>query len=179
MVPLIERELVTKHGWIKESDLADVLAVVQSAPGAIAINSATFIGYRLAGVPGAVIAMFGTLLPTSLIVLILGIFYLHFQDNPKVNAAFKGIGAAIVAIILYAGYKLGKVAVLDKTTFVVLAATVGVLLLSSIHPVIVILGGAVSSILFVNIKDRLGKNRNEGQQNHAQTPSDANDGLDM
>src|SRR5690554_6291650 len=86
MIPLIEKEVVDKRGWMKTQEIADIFAVAESVPGAIAINSATFIGFRLAGILGAVVAMIGVLLPTFLIVMMLSIFFLQVQDHPKVEA---------------------------------------------------------------------------------------------
>lgn len=156
MIPLIEKEVVTNRKWVKTSDITDVFAVAESVPGAIAINSSTFIGYRLAGVRGAIAAMTGVLLPTFFIVVMLSIFFLSVQGHPKIEAAFTGIRPAIVALITYAGYKIGLTAVLDKTTFGIVIATVAVLYISHFHPVVIILSGAFLGILIVQIRNLLG-----------------------
>ncbi len=75
MIPLIENEVVEKRKWMKSEEVTDVFALSQSVPGAVAINSATFIGHRIAGMKGAMAAMIGVSLPTFLIVLLLGILY--------------------------------------------------------------------------------------------------------
>lgn len=110
MIPLIEREVVKRRGWISTRDIADIFAVTESIPGAIAINSATFIGYRLAGARGAIVAMIGVLLPTFCIVVLLSLFFLQVQNHPKVEATFVSIRATIVALITYAAYKIGRIA---------------------------------------------------------------------
>lgn len=156
MIPLIEKEVVTKRKWVETKDIADVFAVAESVPGAIAINSSTFIGYRLAGVRGAIAAMAGVLLPTFLIVVALSMFFLHVQDHPKAEAAFTGIRPAIVALIVYAGYKIGLTAVLDKTTLAVAAGTVGVLYVLKWHPVFMIIGGAILGIVIVQLRGWMG-----------------------
>ena len=154
MIPLIEKEVVDKRNWLKKDDVTDVFALAQSVPGAIAINSATFIGHRIAGVKGAIAAMLGISLPTFLIVLPLGIAYLFFQDNPKIEAAFVSIRASIVALIIYAAIKVGKTAIIDKSTLGMFL--VGTFVLFFVHPLFVILlGGLVGSILVV-IKKKLG-----------------------
>src|SRR3954454_9796164 len=84
MIPLIEKEVVEKRKWLKSEEVADVFALSQSVPGAVAINSATFIGQRIGGVKGAIAAMIGVSLPTFFIVLILGVLYFFIQDHPKV-----------------------------------------------------------------------------------------------
>jgi chromate transporter len=166
MVPLIEREVVTKRKWVKHEDVTDVFAIAESVPGAIAINSATFIGYRIAGVPGAIAAFFGVLLPTFMIVIGLSVLFLYFQDHPKLEAAFEGIRAAIVALIVYAGYKIGTTAVFDKTTLAIGALTVLTLLFLHIHPVLIILCGGLLGIMIIKIKEKLGMviklEKNEG-----------------
>ena len=138
MIPMIEREVVTKKKWVKRSDITDVFAIAESVPGAIAINSATFIGYQIAGRKGAIAALLGILLPTSTIVILLSIGYLYVQDNPRVDAAFQGIRPAIVALITYAGYKIGQTAIYDKTTIVTMVLTVCILISFQIHPVLII-----------------------------------------
>lgn len=154
MIPLIEKEVVDKRNWLKKDDVTDVFALAQSVPGAIAINSATFIGHRIAGVKGTIAAMLGISLPTFLIVLSLGIAYLFFQDNPKIEAAFVAIRASIVALIIYAAIKVGKTAIIDKSTFGMFL--VGTFVLFFIHPLfVIVLGGLFGGILMV-IKKKLG-----------------------
>ena len=154
MIPLIEKEVVEKRKWLKSEDVTDVFALSQSVPGAVAINSATFIGQRIGGIKGAIAAMIGVSLPTFLIVLTLGILYFFIQDNPKIEAAFISIRASIVAIIAYAAIKIAKTAIVDKSTFGIMA--VGIPFLFFIHPVIAILAGALTGIVTISIKMKLG-----------------------
>jgi chromate transporter len=156
MIPLIEREVVIRRRWVKQQDVADIFAVSESIPGAIAINSATFIGYRIAGLSGALAAMAGIVLPSFLIVLILSMTFLQLQDQPKVEAAFQGIRATIVALIVYAGIKIGRTAILDKTTLGIATATVVILLFLHVHPVLVIAIGGLAGIGLVKLKQHLG-----------------------
>lgn len=156
MIPLIEREVVKRRGWISEREIAEIFAVAESVPGAIAINSAAFIGYRLAGARGAVAALLGIMLPTFLIVLLLCALFLQVRDEPKIAGAFMGIKAAIVALIAYAAYTIGKTAVLDKTTLAAVLCTVALLLILHVHPVPVILAGAVAGIVLVKLRDLAG-----------------------
>src|SRR3954452_9702015 len=111
MIPLIEKEVVEKRKWLTSEEVTDVFALSQSVPGAVAINSATFIGQRIGGVRGAIAAMIGVSLPTFFIVLLLGVLYFFIQDNPKVVAAFLSIRVSIVAIIVYAAVKIAKTAI--------------------------------------------------------------------
>lgn len=168
MIPLIEREVVTKKKWVKTEDVTDVFAVAESVPGAIAINSATFIGYRIAGPLGAIVAMAGVLIPTFLIITALSIFYLYFNNNPRMEAAFEGIRPAIVALITFAGYKIGQMAIIDKTTLVTACIAIVALLIFPIHPAIMILGGAVIGIVLIKAKERM------ATQSEAKKPSTYN-----
>lgn len=156
MIPLIEREIVEKRKWVRTKDITDIFAMSESVPGSIAINSATFVGYRVGGVIGAIVAMFGVLLPTFCIVVLLSIFFLKVQNNPGVEAAFVSIRATIVALITYAAYKIGKTALIDKTTFFLIIATVLVLLFVHIHPVLIIVCGGAVGILIVYVRKAMG-----------------------
>jgi chromate transporter len=162
MIPLIEKEIVEKRQWLKSEDVTDVLALSQSVPGGVATNSATFIGQRVGGIKGAIAAMIGLSLPTFLIVLTLGILYFFIQDNPKVEAAFISIRASIVAIIAYAAIKIAKTAIHDKSTFFIMI--VGIPALFFIHPVIVIIAGALIGISITSIKIKLGYKQNKGSK---------------
>lgn len=156
MIPMIEREVVIKKKWVESEDIADVFAIAESIPGAIAINSATFIGFQVGGRRGAVAALLGMLLPTFLIVILLSILFLYLQGNSMVEAAFQGVRPTIVALITYAGYKIGKTAIYDKTTIIAMIVTVISLFFFQIHPVFIILLGIVAGILFIKIKEALG-----------------------
>jgi chromate transporter len=156
MIPLIEREVVVNRKWITTKDIANIFAVSESIPGAIAINSSTFIGYRVAGPLGALVALIGVLLPTFCIVILLSIFFLQFQDHPKIEAAFVSIRATIVALITYAAYKIGRTALIDVTTLLLILITVLTMVFWHIHPIAIILGGALAGMAIVYLKLRLG-----------------------
>jgi chromate transporter len=154
MVPLIVREIVEKRKWLDSEEVADVFALSQSIPGSVAINSATFIGYRIGGVKGALAAMIGVSLPTFLIVLTLGASYLFIHGHPKLEAAFVSIRISIVAIIIYAAIKIAKTAIFDKTTFFIMLA--GVPVLFFVHPTAAILLGALTGVVVVFLKKKMG-----------------------
>lgn len=156
MIPLIESEVVERRKWMKTSAIADVFAIAESIPGAIAINSATFIGYRVAGVAGAIAAMIGILLPTFFIVIVLSIFFLKVQHHPKIESAFVAIRATIVALIAYAAIKIGKTAVVDKTTVGFIILTVSVLFFTHLHPIILIVIGGTMGVATIFVKKKLG-----------------------
>lgn len=156
MIPMIEKEVVVKKKWVKTEDITDVFAIAESIPGAIGINSSTFIGYKVAGIRGAIAALLGIFLPTFFIVVLLSILFLQIQDNPKIEAAFQAIRASIVALIVYAGWVIGKTAIIDKTTLMITIGSIATLFFFQLHPALIILIGILLGISLVQIKQRLG-----------------------
>ncbi|MCZ8514160.1 chromate transporter [Paenibacillus filicis] len=156
MIPVIEREMVGRKGWVSEHEMADALSIAGSAPGGIGVNASAFIGFRLAGIPGAIAAVFGITMPTFLIIFALSMTISYFHDNPKVEAALQGIHGAIVALIIVAAYKMGKSAIFDKTTFFTAAATLILLLATSIQPQLIVLLGLAVGIPVIRAKMKLG-----------------------
>jgi len=108
MIPIIESEVVDKHKWISKEEFLDILAVAQSCPGVFAINMATFIGYKLRKVPGAICTTIGTALPSFLIILLIAMFFHRFMDVAWIAAMFRGIRPAVVALIAAPTFTLAK-----------------------------------------------------------------------
>jgi Chromate transport protein ChrA len=156
MMPVIEREVVEKRKWIAEKDLADIVSLAGSAPGGVGVNAAAFIGYRKAGIPGAAMAVVGVTLPTFIIVIVLSLFYLKFQDNPKLEAALKGVHGAVVALIVMAAYRMAKAAIFDKATAVLAALAVLTLLVFPVTPLIIVAAGIVMGIILIRAKEKIG-----------------------
>ncbi|KRF05991.1 chromate transporter [Paenibacillus sp. Soil766] len=156
MIPVIEREVVEKRAWIAEKEISNIVAIAGSAPGGIGVNASAFIGYRLAGIPGAAAAVIGIALPTFLIALTLSIFLIFMQGDPKVVAAFKGIHGAIIGLIVLAAYNMARSAIFDKTTLVTAISTVAILLLLPINPLFMILIGLFIGFVFVKVKETFG-----------------------
>lgn len=143
MIPLIEREVVHNKGWVSTTEIIDFFAICESIPGAIAINSATLIGYKTAGKKGALAAAAGVILPSFLTITIIAAFFTKFQDNPIVKAAFTGIRAAVVALIALAAIKIGKASIKDITGFIITLVAVILVAFLNIHAIFVIIGGAL------------------------------------
>lgn len=106
IVPLMRKKFVNEYKWIGEEEMIDLIAIAQSSPGAIAINSSIIIGYKLAGVIGALCTLIGTILPPLIIISIVSLFYIAFRDNAIVNGAMKGMQAGVAAIIADVVFKL-------------------------------------------------------------------------
>ncbi|BBI36709.1 chromate transporter [Cohnella abietis] len=157
LIPVIEREVVDRRGWLRTQEIADVFAVAGSVPGAVAVNSATYIGYRIAGIRGATAALLGILLPTCCLMIGLSIFYVQMKDNPKIEAAFLSIRVTVVALIAFAAFKIGRTAVIDSTTGSLAVIASLLLFFGNVHPVYVIAFGAAAGIAVVKIRVLLGK----------------------
>lgn len=156
MIPVLEQEAVHKRRWIKQEDVADVLAVSQTIPGAVALNAASFVGYRVAGVAGAVTAVLGMMIPTFLIVIGLAALLLAFRDNAKVAGALQGMKPAVIAMIVYAGFRMARTALVDKATIAIALIAALLLLQSFVSPITVIVIGAIAGIFIGNWKHKRG-----------------------
>lgn len=122
MIALLEGELITKKKWVTQEEFLDIVAIAESTPGPVAINSATFIGYKMAGVAGSVMATLGTVLPSFTIIFIISLFFDRFMKLKVVANAFKGIRAGVVYLIFSAGIKLLKGMKKDLMSKVILTA---------------------------------------------------------
>jgi chromate transporter len=156
MIPVFEKEIVVKRNWITSDELTDILAASQTIPGAVGLNSSAMIGYRMRGIAGAVAAAAGMIMPTFLIVLLLGIGFSTLQHNFKIQAAMEGIRPAIVALIAFAGYRIYKTSISDKTSILLMLGTVIVLLMQWISPTMVILIGGAFGIGLLHLQTKLG-----------------------
>ena len=108
MIPLIQKETVESHGWITDEDILDIIAVAEATPGPIAINTATFVGYKTAGFWGSFFATLGVVLPSFLIISILAFFLEPFKRLKMVSYAFVGIRAGVMVLIVQAVLKMYK-----------------------------------------------------------------------
>ena len=100
MIPLIQREVIERNKWINDKDFVDMLVLAQSTPGPIAVNTAVFVGYKTAGVGGAIMATLGTVLPSFIVILLLALFFAEVRNNHYVDAAFRAMRPAVVALIV-------------------------------------------------------------------------------
>lgn len=100
IVPLMQKRFAKELGWITEEEMLDLVAIAQSSPGPIAVNASIIIGYRMAGIRGALLSVLGTSLPPLVIITIVSYFYLAFRDNAIVNALLFGMQAGVAAVIV-------------------------------------------------------------------------------
>ncbi|PRY83522.1 chromate transporter [Alkalibacterium olivapovliticus] len=136
IVPLMEKKFVNELGWINEDEMLNLIALGQSAPGPIAVNTSILIGYRMAGVPGAMITVLGTILPPLGIMTVLAYVYLAVRDNAIVNNVLLGMQAGVAAIIVNVVYNMAMRIIKQK----------------KIIPILVMIAALIAGIIFqVNI----------------------------
>lgn len=99
IIPLMRKKFVEELGWIQEDEMMDLVAIAQSSPGAIAVNASILVGYHVAGIPGAMLTVLGTVLPPLIIISIISMFYQAFRDNAFVNMAMAGMLCGVAAVI--------------------------------------------------------------------------------
>lgn len=99
IIPLMRKKFVDELHWIEEQEMMDLIAIAQSSPGAIAVNASILIGYRIAGIYGALITVLGTVLPPLIIISVISLFYAAFRDNIFVNIIMKAMQAGVAAVI--------------------------------------------------------------------------------
>lgn len=149
MVPFIQKEIVENNTWLSNQQLADILAISQMTPGPIAINSATFIGYKAGGVAGALVATIGVVLPSFLIILTIAILLKKYVSSSIVAAILSGIKGVLVALILSAAFILIPGTFLNITSIIIFVIVMAGLNFVKIDPVLLLLGsGIIGIILF-------------------------------
>ena len=151
MIPMLERELVDRHGWATNEELMDYYAVGQCTPGVIAVNTATFVGHKLAGNIGGIVASLGVVFPSFVIITVIAGILSNFADNRLVKSAFAGIRVCVCVLIFNSVVKLYKKAVVDKFTFVVFLCVIVLSFFLDISPVIFVLAAAILGIIIAEL----------------------------
>lgn len=154
MLPLIQREVVDRRGWIDEQEFLNMIALAQAAPGLIAVNSAIFIGWRIGGWKGVCGAVLGAVLPSFLIVLGIAMVFADWKELPAVEAVFKGIRPAVVALIAAPLFKLAKSAKISWLTALIPIAAALLIWLGGVNPVWVIVSTIVITLIVVDVVER-------------------------
>ena len=154
MIPLIQKEAVEKNHWITDDDILEIIAIAESTPGPIAINSATFIGYRTAGVLGSVCATLGTVLPSFVIILILSFVLRQFQEVKAVQYAFTGIRAGVLALLVKSLYTMYKKSPKGWAAYIVMAGSFILTAIFDFNVIFVIIGCAVFGLISASIMER-------------------------
>ncbi len=149
MIPLVQKEFVENQKWIDNEEFMDIVALSQSIPGALIINSSTYLGYRLFGFTGAVVACLGSMLPAVVIILIVAIFFNQIRENKLVEEIFQGVRPAVVALILFSVIKMSKSVPKNLFNFIWIGLSVIAIAIFSINPIIIIVtSGIIGYLLY-------------------------------
>ncbi|MBD7916597.1 chromate transporter [Clostridium sp. Sa3CUN1] len=148
MLPFIQREIVEKNNWIDINEFMDIIGISQMTPGPIAINSATFVGYKLFGVIGSIMATLGVIFTSFILVSIISKMLEKFKESTVIKAALMGMRPVLIALIIKAFLDLAKESYLDLKSLII-AAIIGLVLLSKkLHPILVIVLAGVIGLVF-------------------------------
>lgn len=168
MIAILERELVEKKGWIENEEFTDLIAIAESTPGPIAINSATYIGYKICGVLGSAFATLGVVLPSFIIIFIISLFFEAFLAIEWVGYAFKGIQACVAFLILNAGIKMLKIVKGKPLSIILTVLTVACFVTLSLLAVdfssifYILIGGVVGlSVYLISLASKRDKEKNK------------------
>lgn len=154
MLPMLERELVNKRGYVTMEEIMDYFAVGQCTPGIIAVNTATFIGFKRKGILGGIFATLGVVTPSVIIITLLASVLKLIAGNEIANSAFAGISVAVCALVIQAILKLMKTGVKDALTFgIALGAFLAMFFLNA-SPIIVIIVSAVIGVIAKRLLDK-------------------------
>lgn len=157
MLPILQKEIVDKKQWATQEELVDYFAIGQCTPGIIAVNTATFIGYKIKGVIGGIVATLGLIAPSIVIITVIAAFISNFQDLQAVQWAFGGIRAAVVALILSSVIKLSKKSVVDIATGIIFVAVTLLSIFTNLSPAIYVIVAGVCGIVIKACKKDSGK----------------------
>ncbi len=150
MLPILQREVVENRGWVTEEELTDIYAVGQCTPGVIAVNTATFVGHRVKGIFGGVIATLGVIFPSLVIITLIAAFLRNFADIAWVKHAFAGIRVVVTVMVLNTVIRLFKSTVLHKPVWVwilFLAVLVSSFFFGISSPLLVLCAGIVGIVM--------------------------------
>ena len=160
MVPLIQRETVEKKKWINDDDILEIVAIAESTPGPIAVNSATFVGYKTAGVLGAAAATIGVVLPSFTIIYFISFVIDKFENKTAVKYAFSGIRAGVLALIIKALWTMSKKSAKNIISFIITAFAF-IFAALNINVIYIILACAVTGIVSSLIMSGREKKKND------------------
>lgn len=146
MIPLIEYEIVETHHWIKSEEILDIFAIAGAAPGVISVNTASFVGYRIAGFWGALAATIGMTLPSFVIICTIAVFFEQFKSVKWVNDALNGIRPGVIVLISGAAFSMGKKAEYTPFTILLMIAAFLLATFTKLNIIFLLLGGAALGI---------------------------------
>lgn len=152
MLPMLQKEVVEKKHWVTEDELLDYFAIGQCTPGVIAVNTATFIGYKNRGVLGAIFATTGLVCPSFFIILLIASFLKNLSHIAIVQHALGGIRVVVCALLLLAILRVGKKTAVDKLCVFLMILTFCLSVILKVSPVVIILGAAILGLFLPVIR---------------------------
>ena len=148
MIPFIEREVVINNTWITDLEFLDIIGISQMTPGPVAINTATFVGFRVDGIVGALVATFGVVIFSFIAVIFISKSMDKFKNNKYLDGVFAGLKPVLIALIISAFVSLAKDSYIDMKSIIISMITLGLLLSQKVHPILVIVLSALMGIVF-------------------------------
>lgn len=155
MLPLIQSAVVDKKKWLGDKEFIDLLAIAQSMPGPIALNTAIFVGNKRNGVKGSIFSSLGIILPSFITILLLVIVFTQFRENTGVEAVFKGIRPAVVALIFAPLLRMGKNADITWSNLWIPIGVALIVGLLHVSPILIIVVAIVLGILYKRVIKKL------------------------
>lgn len=146
MIPIIEHEVIDRRSWIGRQEFLDLLTLAQSAPGPISLNTAVFVGYKLRGLGGALAAIAGIILPSFVIILLIALFFAEIRHNEWVDAAFRGMRPAVVALIVAPVLSLSRG--MHRAMYLLIAATALAVWALGWSPMLILALGGIGGIVY-------------------------------
>lgn len=154
MIPLIEEEVVHINKWIKQEEFIDIIALAQSIPGVLAVNTATYVGYKISGIKGSIFASLGAILPSFFIMIAIAKYLVTYFNNDGVIAIFKGIRPAVVSLIVAAVFRLRKGIPRNLFSLSLLIASFILVGILNVHPILVIITfGFLGYFVYKGVED--------------------------
>ena len=166
MIPIIQNEVAGKRKWVTDSEIIDIIAIAESTPGPIAVNTATYVGYKVAGVIGSIVATLGLVIPSFVIIFVISFFYKDFMRIAAIQAMFKGLKVGVIILLFSALIKLSKGVKLNLFTIILFVIGFSIMVLANFLPnnfnywsLCLILFGALCGIIGVIISKKKGENK--------------------
>lgn len=160
VAPLLQKEVVENREWIASEELTDIMAIAQTLPGVIFTNSATMIGYKVAGLSGSAVATISAIIPTFMITILVTVFFWNFTNNPIVQKAFVGILIGVTSLVIYSITKMWKSAIRNYFDIILVVLSSLCLIFFKINAVFVILGVAIIGFAYNLIVFKIGRSNN-------------------
>jgi len=154
ILPVMEKELVEKRKWTTEEELLDYYAIGQSTPGIIAINTSTFVGYKMAGIPGALAATLGMISPSLIIISLIAAFLNAYDENPVVQKALKGVNIAVTVLLVTSVKKFALKSISDRIGLILCLAAFSLVAFAGWSPIGIIVLSALTGVLLHVIRQR-------------------------